>query len=171
MRSAQSIALRSHTPTLVSERPPSTAVSGATKPAPKPAPTSWTKPLQTAVIAFFAASAVFNVTIPLWMTSVGRGAVWAATALGLAIDLLVVIGAIRRWMWLYDVVWAWLGLGIAVLVFNVAQGSYSLTYAATAPDWAGWVRVLQNVVGGALALAMLYARRAYGRWGMTVSQV
>ena len=133
----------------------------------KGVPTSWTKPLQLAVIVYAAISGIYGLTIPLWMTSVGRGAAFSASLIGFVISLIAIVGAANRWTWLYEAVWVLLGLGVLVLLFDVVRGSYSLTYGILLPTWAGWLRLLQTAIGGALALAMLYARNTRGPWAMT----
>ena len=130
-------------------------------------PTAWTRPLQLAVVAYAALSGLFALTSPLWMISVGRGMVWVAALAGSAVFAIVIVGAIKRWAWLYDAVWVLSGLAVIVLLLNLAQGSYWQSYGNVLPTWAGWVRLLQTAAGGALAVAMFYARRRFGPWGMS----
>jgi hypothetical protein len=134
-------------------------------------PSSWTRPLQTGVITCFAISGIDAITIPFWNTSVGRGTAVGASLLGVALTAVVIVGALRRWVWLYNLIWVFLGAGTLVTLLNVVQGSFFVTYGTVLPRWAGWVSLALTTIGGVLAVVMLYARHQRGPWGMTSRRV
>jgi hypothetical protein len=103
------------------------------------------------------------------MTSIMTGAVWIGALIGFAICLVAIVGALNRWTWLYYAVMVLLGLGILgvpVNVINIARGS-ALSYGVALPSWINWEGLLHGTLGGALAIAMLYALVKRGPWGMT----
>ena len=104
------------------------------------------------------------------MTSFMTGAVWVGALFGFAICLVAIVGALNRWTWIYYAVMVLLGLGILGLpinAINVVRGSNALSYGVALPAWINWVGLLSGIVGGALAIAMLYALVKRGPWGMT----
>lgn len=104
------------------------------------------------------------------MTSFMTGAVWVAALFGFAICLVAIVGALNRWTWIYYAVMVLLGLGILGLpinAINVVRGSNALSYGVALPAWINWIALLSGIVGGGLAIAMLYALVKRGPWGMT----
>jgi hypothetical protein len=103
------------------------------------------------------------------MSSIMTGAVWIGALVGFAICLVAIVGALNRWTWLFYAVMVLLGLGILgvpVNVINIARGS-ALSYGVALPSWINWEGLLHGTLGGALAIAMLYALVKRGPWGMT----
>jgi hypothetical protein len=164
-------------------------------------PTPWTQPLQYAVIAWYAFSALFTATLPIWMagsmnqiinqaiqrqeaTSVEppppgvadamatmmNGVLWVAAILGAAIAVVAIVGALRRWTWVYYVVLILLGLGLLGLPVNVVNaltgGSLNSTQGFTLPAWTLWFSIAAGVVAAALFVWMLIAMVRYGPWAM-----
>ena len=133
---------------------------------PKLVPTSWTKPLQIAVIAFYAAvGMVWLAELPS-MTFIGRGTAVVDVLVFVGLGVIVIVGVAKRSRRFFEVIWVLLLLDVALLLLAVVRGD-SLTYGLALPAWASWGRIVQVAVGGALALTMLYARRERGPWGMT----
>lgn len=89
--------------------------------------------------------------------------------IGFVISLIVIVGALNRWIWLYRVLMWLLGLGIVALLRNVSDltsFSAAMSYVGY-PVWTTWLVLLQDALGGALSIAMLYALVKRGPWGMT----
>jgi hypothetical protein len=170
-------------------------------------PTSWTRPLQVAVAAFYTLQGVYTLTLPFWMSgpiaqamnqsiqqSIQRqqrlnptvspppadfvnamasfmsGALWVAAVFGLAIAAVAVIGALKRWTWVFYVVLIFLGLGAISLplnLVNAASGS-AITGASgfTMPSWTYWVGLAVSIPGTALFVWMLVALVKRGPWAM-----
>lgn len=103
------------------------------------------------------------------MTSVMTGALWVAAVVGVAISAVIVIGALKRWTWMFYVVLVLLGLGAISLPFNLVG---AITGASTIspyalPGWITWISVLVGIPGAALFVWMLVAVIRYGPWAMT----
>jgi hypothetical protein len=166
-------------------------------------PTSWTKPLQLAVAAWYAISAVYSLTLPFWMSgtmanlmtqgmqrrqqtypsaspppaefvsamsSFMTGVVWVSALFGFAICLVAIVGALNRWTWLYYAVMVLLGLGVLgvpVDIINIAGASGALSLGVALPPWMNWAALFSAILGGTLAVAMLYALVKRGPWGTT----
>ena len=105
------------------------------------------------------------------MTSVVGGMIWVAAIFGAAICLVVVIGALNRWTWLYYVVLVFLGLSaisLPVDLINAAGGSaLSSASGLTMPAWIYWLGVAAAIPSAALFAWMLVALVRRGPWGMT----
>jgi hypothetical protein len=104
------------------------------------------------------------------MTSFVGGALWAAAVFGLAVAVVAVIGALRRWTWVYYVVLVFLGLGTISLPLDVvdALGGSSISSASgfTMPGWFYWVGLLSAIPSTALFIWMLVALVRRGPWAM-----
>ncbi len=103
------------------------------------------------------------------MTSMMSIVLWLAAVVGLAIAIVFVIGALKRWTWLFYVVLVLLGLGAASLPLNLVSaisGSSSFnTYSL--PPWLVWQSVAVGIPGAALFVWMLVAVIRHGPWAMT----
>lgn len=103
------------------------------------------------------------------MTSMMNGVLWVAAVIGLAIAILVIVGALQRWTWMYYAVLVLLGLGVlsgpANLV-NLATGSYSSAYGYSPPSWLFVLGALSWIPSTALFVFMLVGLIKYGPWGM-----
>lgn len=166
-------------------------------------PTSWTRPLQFAVAAWYAISAIYALTIPFWMggtmtqainQSIQRqqelnpqasplpagfadtmnsfmgGALWVAAIFGAAICLVVIIGALGRWTWMYYVVLVFMGLSTVSLPVNlvtaIAGSATSSISGFSMPGWTYWLGVVFAIPAAALFVVMLIALIKRGPWGM-----
>lgn len=169
-------------------------------------PSSWTKPLQYGVTAYYALSAIYVMSIHFLMSgplkqivdravqqsyqrdlqidpnfpppsaqyisgleSVVTSFLWIGAVLGVAIASLVIVGALRRWVWVYWVVLVLLGLGAIGLPINLATaiaGGSPFTGGLGLPTWLYWLSVAVGVPGTALFVWMLVALIRRGPWGM-----
>jgi len=103
------------------------------------------------------------------MSSMMTGVLWFAAIVAFAIALVVIIGALQRWTWLFYAVLVLLGLGLvsgpADLV-NLAMGPSSTTYGYTAPTWLYVLGIVSWFPSTALFVVMLIALIKRGPWGM-----
>ena len=166
-------------------------------------PTSWTRPLQIAVAAWYALEGIYALTLPFWMggtmsqamnqairrqeslnptatpppadfantmTSIMNGVLWVVAIFGVAIAVVVVIGALRRWTWVYYVVLVLLGLGAVSLPLDLvnALGGSSISSASgfSLPSWTYLLGLLTAIPGTALFIWMVLAMVRHGPWAM-----
>ncbi|MGA8923583.1 MAG: hypothetical protein WB682_10600 [Candidatus Dormiibacterota bacterium] len=171
-------------------------------------PTSWTRPLQLTVAAWYGLSALYALSLPFWMagpmtqavkqsinqsiqrqqqlnptvsppppgladtiSSMIGGITWVAAIFGVAICLVVIIGALNRWTWLYYVLLVFLGLSAISLPINLvsAAGGSALSGASgfSMPAWTYWLGLVTSIPSAALFVWMLIALVRRGPWGMT----
>jgi hypothetical protein len=104
------------------------------------------------------------------ITSFMSGAIWVAAIIGAAVCLVVIIGALNRWTWLYYVLVVLLGLGTISLPVNLVTAVTGSSIAAASgfslPVWTQWVGVLFSIPSAALFVWMLVALVKRGPWGM-----
>jgi hypothetical protein len=166
-------------------------------------PTSWTRPLQYGVAAFYTVSALFSLTLPFWMggimsqavnqsiqnqqrlypdaspmpadlvntmTSIGTGVAWFAALFSIAICVIVIVGALKRWTWIFYVVLVFLGLGVISvpldLIDALAGSSFSGVSGFSMPSWIYWIGVAESIPTTALFVWMLVAVIKRGPWAM-----
>lgn len=103
------------------------------------------------------------------MNSMMTGMLWVAAIFAFSVAVVVIIGALQRWTWLYYAVLVLLGLGVvsgpADLV-NFASGSYSASYGYSPPSWLYGVGIASWFPSTALFVLMLVALIKRGPWGM-----
>lgn len=164
--------------------------------------TSWTRPLQYAVAAWYAISAVASLILPFWVGSFMMQAVrasfaqqqaqnpnvappppgffdqfntimtvalWIAAVIGIAIAVLFIVAAIKRWVWAYYVVLVFLGLGVLSGPSNLLNLATRNSYASLgfAPPVALYVYgIVSWFPATALFVFMLVALVKRGPWGM-----
>lgn len=172
---------------------------------PQPAtrePTSWTRPMQWAVAAWYAISAIGSLTLPFWMgpamtqimndaiqrqqqanpdaaplpagfsdamTSMMTGVLWVGGLVGFGFALLIVVGALKRWTWMFYVVLIFLGLSAVSEPFNLlnlSTGVASSTYGFSPPIWLYLVGLIAWFPSTALFIWMLVAVVKRGPWAM-----
>jgi hypothetical protein len=139
-------------------------------------------PLQTALIAFFAATGVilvaawvatptvFSDTVPLNRDALARHPPLLNLFVGavLALIVLVIVGVARRWRWLFWILL--LACATAVLHLPVSV----LQLAGIVPDgparWYAMLQLATEVVQIALAVWMVQLYRTSGVWGITRSE-
>lgn len=104
------------------------------------------------------------------MGSVMTGVLWVAAVFGVVISAVIVIGALKRWTWLYYVVLVFLGFGAISLpldLLNAAGGSaLSAASGFSMPSQFYWTGFLFAIPGTALFVWMLVALVKRGPWGM-----
>lgn len=165
-------------------------------------PTSWTQPLQIAVVARYVASGLYGLALPFWMqgymsavmqrslqqqqqayppgqgpppgftnmmNSVVTGSVWIGAIFGLAITIVVIVGAIRRWTWAHYVILALLGFTLLGTVFNLINLVAGGALTARQPQPPEFTRIAAYVLGAidtVLFVFMLVALVRRGPWAM-----
>ena len=166
-------------------------------------PTSWTRPLQIAVAAWYVLEGVYVLSLPFWMggtmsqamsqaikrqeslnptatplpadfastmTSIMNGVLWVVASFGLAIAVVAVIGALRRWTWTYYVVLVLLGLGAISLPLDLVNAFSGSTISSASgfslPSWTYWLGLATAIPGTALFIWMVLAMVRHGPWAM-----
>ncbi|TMC81053.1 MAG: hypothetical protein E6J08_08445 [Chloroflexi bacterium] len=103
------------------------------------------------------------------MTSIMSSTVWLSAVFALAIAIVAIIGAWKRWTWVYYAVIVLLGFGVLGLTYNVIDlisgGTLTSAQSLQVPQWARVVAVSSGVVGTALFVGMLVALVKRGPWG------
>ena len=136
-------------------------------PVPGRVATSSTRPLQFAIAGLYALTGVYTVAIalwkPTWLPVTYSGAFEVGSFIAAAASVVAVIGATRRWRWLYNAVFVIYGLGTLALVVNLIR--LATGGASSAP----YAEAVAFEVPGAILFAwmVLLARRGLGPWGMT----
>lgn len=165
-------------------------------------PTPWTRPLQYAVVAYYALSLIYALSLPFWMsgtmsqimnqsfqrqaaqnplvsppppelvstiTTMMTGVLWVGALIGAAIAAVAVIGALKRWTWIFYVILVFLGLGAISLPLNFAGaiGGSSPLNPYQLPAGISWLSVAIGIPGAALFVWMLVALIRYGPWATT----
>ena len=105
------------------------------------------------------------------MTSMMSGVLWVAAFFGVAISTMAIIGALKRWTWLYYVVLVLLGLNAISLPFNILSAITGANTLSTfnLPAWTTWLSIGFGIPGAALFVWMLVAVIRFGPWAMTKS--
>jgi hypothetical protein len=168
-------------------------------------PTSWTRPMQYAVAAWYGLAALYALSLPFWMsgvmaqmfnqsiqrqvelnpnvsppppdfvntmTSVMAGVLWIAALIGVGISVVIIVGALKRWTWMFYVVMVLLGLGAISLPFNLfsaVSGSTSSLTTFNMPSSITWLSVATAIPDAALFVWLLIAAIRYGPWA-TIKQ-
>ncbi len=93
------------------------------------------------------------------------------SVVGLAICVVAIIGALKRWTWIYYVILVLLGLGAVSLPISfatlfAAPGTIS---PVAMPAGVTWAQTIIGIPGAALFVWMLVAAVWYGFWAMTRS--
>ena len=105
------------------------------------------------------------------MASMMGGVLWVAALFGLAISVVAIVGALKRWTWTYYAVLILLGLSVAsvpLALVNTFGGSPFTTGSAamTMPSWTYVVGLLTGIPAVALFAWMLVALVKRGPWAM-----
>ena len=148
--------MRPQAPPELSPRPPASARVA----------TSWTRPLQFAIAVWYSLGALFTLAValwkPTWLPVIYSGAFEAGSVIGVVSCVVAVIGAVKRWTWLYKVLFALFGLGTLVLPLNLIR---MVTGGAAASIYAEAVAF--EIPGAVLfAWMVLVSRRGLGPWAM-----
>ena len=104
------------------------------------------------------------------MTSMVGGMLWVSALFGLALAIVVVIGALKRWTWMYYAVLVLLGFGAISLPVDVvdALGGSAVSAASgfSLPAWTYWLGLVSAIPSTALFVWMLVALVKRGPWAM-----
>jgi hypothetical protein len=103
------------------------------------------------------------------MSTMATASMAVGVIVSASIAVVVVIGAFKRWTWLYYVVLALLGLQIAGLPFQVATAMgamSSLTPGLSLPPALTWLSIVAGVIAIGLGAWMLIALLTRGPWAM-----
>jgi len=104
------------------------------------------------------------------MTSFVNTFLWIGAAFGVVIAAVVVIGALKRWTWIYYAVLVLLGFGAISLPLDLvnALGGSALSSASgfSLPAWTYWLGLIVSIPGTALFVWMLVALAQRGPWAM-----
>jgi hypothetical protein len=102
------------------------------------------------------------------MSSMMSVTLWVSAVFGVAISTVAIIGALKRWTWMFYVVLVLLGLGILGLPYNIVilvSGRSTLSGFSLPPGFI-WLSIGFGIVGTALFVWMLVAVIRYGPWAM-----
>jgi len=104
------------------------------------------------------------------MTSFVNTFLWVGAAFGVVIAAVVVIGALKRWTWIYYAVLVLLGFGAISLPLDLvnALGGSALSSASgfSLQAWTYWLGLIVSIPGTALFVWMLVALAQRGPWAM-----
>lgn len=166
-------------------------------------PTSWTRPLQYAVAGWYAISALYTLSLPLWLSgpmaqamnqsiqrqeqlnptaspppvevtnfinSMMGGMLLAIGVVGFAFCVVIIVGALQRWTWLFYAVLVLLGLGVVSLPINLISAttgsSMMSTSGFTMPASITRIGLVFSLPSAALFVWMLVALAQRGPWAM-----
>lgn len=175
------------------------AASGPTR-----APTSWTRPLQYSVIAWYVWSCLYTLAMPIWvgptmsqymnqslqrqqqlypsvtpppagftdmMSSMMTVGLVITSVVYCAIFITAIVGATRRWAWVFYTVTVLLGITTLLLPLYVVDAALVPSITAFSgvsfPVWIYWVATITGLPAAALFAWMLVAWIKRGPWGMT----
>jgi hypothetical protein len=165
-------------------------------------PTSWTQPLQIAVVARYVAAGLYGLALPFWMqgymsavmqrslqrqqqaypagqppppgftdmmNAIVFGSIWIGAILGVAIAIVAIVGAIKRWTWSYYVILVLLGFTLLGTVFNLINLVAGGALTARQPQPPQFTRIAAYFFGAidtVLFVWMLVALVRRGPWAM-----
>ena len=105
------------------------------------------------------------------MSSLISVGLWVSAVIGVAICVVVFIGAFKRWTWMYYVVLVLLGFSVISLPLNIINIFVGPSMAAaqgfSLPSWTYWISVVLSIPAAALFVWMLIALIKRGPWAMT----
>jgi hypothetical protein len=159
-------------------------------------PTSWTRPLQLAVVILYAAQALFAASVPFWfiatmtrwanamnerygagqtpppgpqsMNDAATAGLYELVVIGIAISVAAIVMAVRRWTWAHYAIAVLLGLQVLFALFGMLEMALpSLIVGAVLLPLPVVLPELSLVIaGGALLVWMILAAATRGPWGM-----
>jgi hypothetical protein len=105
------------------------------------------------------------------MNSVMAVALWVSAVIGVAVCVIVIVGALKRWTWMYYVVLVFLGFSTISLPLNFinvfAGPAMSAAQGFSLPSWTYWLSVVVSIPAAAIFVWMLVALIKRGPWAMT----
>jgi hypothetical protein len=169
--------------------------------------TSWTTPLQYAVIGWYVWSIIFTLSEPFWMggmmsnifsqtiqhqqqtnpevspppaqfvtamSNVMTFSLWGSAILYAAVFVVIIVGAWKRWVWMYYVVLVLLGLTALLVPVQVLNAfvapSIGAAMGVTMPGWLYPLTIGTGLVAVGLFAWMLVALIKRGPWAMRRAQ-
>jgi len=163
-------------------------------------PTRQTRPLQIAVIAWYAIQAAWAVVTPFYVagsmrdyvvqaiqeqqartpsaeplppnfiptiSSIITVSLVIAAVFGLAIAIVAIVGAMRRWTWVYYAIVVLLGLGALSLPFSLVSTPAGPVPLPLDVQLLRWAQFVIGIPGAALFVWMLFALVRHGPWAMS----
>lgn len=103
------------------------------------------------------------------MNSIMTGSLWVGVVFGLAIVVVVIIGALQRWTWLYYALVVLYGLSVVsgpANMVNIATGNFASTYGFALPGWVLPLGIVSWGLSAAFFAVLLIALIKRGPWGM-----
>jgi hypothetical protein len=100
------------------------------------------------------------------MTQMTTWIVWITVFIGIAIAVVAIVGAVKRWAWTYYAILALLGLGLLSLPVNAVNFASGQMQLAGFPAWIYVESVVSAVVSALLFVWMLIAQVRFGPWAM-----
>jgi hypothetical protein len=164
--------------------------------------TSWTQPLQIAVVARYVASGLYGLALPFWMqgymsavmqrslqqqqrayppgqapppgfvdmmNSIATGSIWIGAIIGVALAVVAIVGAVKRWTWAYYLVLVLLGftlLGTMFNLINLAAGGALTSRQPQPPEITRVIAYIFGAIDTVLFVWMLVALVRRGPWAM-----
>jgi hypothetical protein len=91
---------------------------------------------------------------------------FGGAAIGIATCVLIIVGALKRWTWMFYVVLVFGGLSTIGLPFNLvaAIGRSTTPGIPSVAAWESWLQVLYGMASAALFVWMVIALVRYGPW-------
>jgi hypothetical protein len=100
------------------------------------------------------------------MAQMGVWIVWIAVIGAFVIAIVAIVGALRRWTWVYFAILVLIGLGLLGLPADLANVVSGRVPAPEFPAWTYAVTLANALVNVALFVWMLIAMVRYGPWAM-----
>ena len=100
------------------------------------------------------------------MTQMMTWVLWISALIGIAIAVIAIIGAIKRWAWAYYTILALLGLGLLSLPLNAVNLASGRMTTTGLPPWFYAEAIVSGVLSAALFVWMLIAQIRFGPWAM-----
>jgi hypothetical protein len=105
------------------------------------------------------------------MTSMMSAVLWIGAVIGLAICVVAIVGALKRWTWAYYAVLVLLGFSVISLPLNVINALGGATISAASgfnmPSSTYWLGLVMAIPASALFVWMLVALIKRGPWATT----
>jgi len=112
----------------------------------------------------------FTDAMSTMLTSVLTVSLWLAAVFGVAIGVVAIIGALKRWNWVYYVVLVLLGFSVLSLPANllsIVGGSATRAFGGVSmPSWTYELAIAVGIPAAALFVWMLIALVKRGPWAM-----
>ena len=156
--------------------------------------TPWMKPMQFAVVTWYLITGLYALSLPFWMSSVAfqaifqaesppysnashappdvvgpataiiSGFLWISAIVAVAIAAVVILGALKRWTWMFYVVLVLFGLTSLSLPGSITNAALGPTPQNLLPSWIQWIYVAFGIGAAAIFVWMLVAVFRYGPW-------